>query len=199
MPRKKKKKTLRKLPVALLTFILGAGIGYHAHEYKRGTSHAILSTSDGTKAAIDIRFSPKGGGLALALRAIHLAHDHIYVHAYSFTSKPITEALIAAHKRGVTVKLLIDKRESKSRYCLASTLQEAGIEVQIDPVAGLAHNKVLIIDDTHVVTGSFNWSAAADSRNAENILLITSKKVNTIYTDNWHARYQQARRKSHVG
>ena len=199
MPRTKKKKTSHKLPIALLTFILGASIGYQAHEYQRQAAHATFPATDGNKVAIDIRFSPKGGGLALALDAINHAHDHIYVHAYSFTSKPITEALIAAHRRGVVVKLLIDKRESKSRYCCASLLKHAGIEVQIDPVAGLAHNKVLIVDNEHVVTGSFNWSAAAESRNAENILLITSEKVNTIYTDNWHKRYERARRKNQGG
>ena len=187
---------LNKLPDGLKGFILGVGIISLVNVYKQDFPLATLPADEGEKVAIDIRFSPKGGGLALALGAINHAQDHIYAHAYSFTSKPISEALIAAHRRGVTVKLLIDKRESKSRYCRAEALMQAGIEVQIDPVAGLAHNKVLIIDNTRIVTGSFNWSASAENRNAENILLITSEKVNTIYTHNWHTRYQRARRKN---
>jgi phosphatidylserine/phosphatidylglycerophosphate/cardiolipin synthase-like enzyme len=59
-------------------------------------------------------------------------------------------------------------------------------------VSGIAHNKVMIIDDMHVLTGSFNWSQAAATSNAENLLLITDKEINQLYTANWIERAKHA-------
>ena len=143
---------------------------------------------------VTVRFSPRGEGLALALESIKVAKEQICLHAYSFTSKPITSALIAAHERGVKVAVMADRRESKQRYCRLRELADAGIPVYIDKVAGLAHNKVIIVDDQWVVTGSFNWSAAAEERNAENILCIKSRELNRIYYKNWEKRLARAER-----
>lgn len=190
MAPKKRTRPSKRIPFSLITFALGMALGYQGHQYMN--QEGIKGQLEEEPITIDVRFSPKGGGEALALRAILQAQEQILVHTYSFTSHPITEALIAAKRRGVNVRVLTDQRESRSRYCRLKELVYAGIEVRIDKVAGLAHNKVLIIDDSYVTTGSFNWSAAAEKRNAENILLIKSKKLNHIYTQNWKVRYRQS-------
>jgi phosphatidylserine/phosphatidylglycerophosphate/cardiolipin synthase-like enzyme len=61
-------------------------------------------------------------------------------------------------------------------------------EVIIDKMAGIAHNKVIVIDKRKVITGSFNFTKAADYRNAENLLLIENKKIAEIYLKNWQKR-----------
>lgn len=180
-----------KWPLPILTFVLGMGIGYQGYEYFPPQGH--ITVPGQTEVIFDICFSPRGGGLELVLKTLAQAQDHVYVHVYSFTSQEITEALINAHLRGVRVLVIADKRESKSRYCRLQALVEAGIEVRIDKVSGLAHNKIMIIDDAWVITGSYNWSAAAEKRNAENILRITSEEVNTYYQENFFMRYANAR------
>ena len=55
----------------------------------------------------------------------------------------------------------------------------------IDYVSGIAHNKIMIIDDRIVLTGSFNWTMGAEKRNAENLLMINNAEVAKIYKDNW--------------
>ena len=179
-----------KWPLPVFAFFLGIGLGYRGYEYFPPRGH--IEVHGQAEAIFDIRFSPKGGGLALVLDTLAMAQDHVYVHTYSFTSKEITQALIHAHQRGVRVRVIADKRESKSSHCKLDDLVKAGIEVRIDKVSGLAHNKVMVVDDTWVITGSYNWSAAAEKRNAENILRIASKEVNASYRDNFSMRYAQA-------
>jgi phosphatidylserine/phosphatidylglycerophosphate/cardiolipin synthase-like enzyme len=55
----------------------------------------------------------------------------------------------------------------------------------IDAKHAIAHNKIMIIDKATVITGSFNFTKAAEEKNAENLLIITSKELAKIYLDNW--------------
>lgn len=174
-----------KWPVSLLIFVLGFSLGYHSYEY----SHQAPITASQEEVAFDIRFSPHGGCIDLILDTLGKAKNHIHIHTYSFTSKEITQALIAAHLRGVRVLVVADERESKDRYCRLGELLKVGIEVRIDKVSGLAHNKVMIIDDNWIITGSYNWSRSAEKRNAENIIRIQHEEVNACYERNFWTRF----------
>ena len=68
-----------------------------------------------------------------------------------------------------------------------------GIAVAIDKSegGGIAHSKVMIIDDQYVLTGSFNWTSAAGTKNVENLLLIRDIKTNQIYKAAWHKRAEK--------
>jgi phospholipase D len=112
--------------------------------------------------------------------------------AYSFTSKPIAEALVTAHTRGVKVHILIDKSQLKEKHSQLSYLGQNGLSVFIDSAQGIAHNKVMIFDDRFVLTGSFNFSKAAESRNAENIVIIDDPTLADIYRKNWEGRRENA-------
>lgn len=70
-------------------------------------------------------------------------------------------------------------------------LVNANVSVRIDKVAGIAHNKVIIIDEQKVITGSFNFTNAADKRNAENVIIINNKSVAKEYLNNWQDRYNK--------
>jgi phosphatidylserine/phosphatidylglycerophosphate/cardiolipin synthase-like enzyme len=118
----------------------------------------------------------------------------VYVQAYSFTSAPIAKALVDAHKRGVQVKVILDKSQRSEKYSSADFVAHAGIPVQIDAKHAIAHNKVMIIDEETVITGSFNFTKAAEESNAENLLVIHSKELAAKYLDNWkiHAEHSEA-------
>ncbi len=96
----------------------------------------------------------------------------ILVQAYSFTSKPIAKALLDAKKRGVNIEAVLDKSNVTTKYSVAAFLSNAGIPVLIDDKHAIAHNKVIIIDRATLITGSFNFTTAAESKNAENLLVI---------------------------
>jgi len=135
--------------------------------------------------SIQIHFSPDGNPTAAVVKTLDSAAKSVLVQAYSFTSAPIASALKRAHDRGVVVNVILDSSQLSDRYTSASFLRRAGIPVWIDSSHSIAHNKVMIIDDSIVITGSFNFTRSAEERNAENLLIINSKKVAEEYTVNW--------------
>lgn len=132
-----------------------------------------------------VYFSP-GGEATFAIRqALDNAKSTVLVQAYSFTSAPIAEALVKAHKRGVKVQVILDRSQKTHKYSSADFLANSGILTRIDAVHAIAHNKIIIIDNEVVITGSFNFTKAAEEKNAENLLVIHNKELATRYTDNW--------------
>jgi phosphatidylserine/phosphatidylglycerophosphate/cardiolipin synthase-like enzyme len=130
-------------------------------------------------------FSPKGGCTEAIIAEIDRAGTEILVQAYSFTSAPIAKALLEAHKRGVRVEAVLDKSQRSERYTSATFLSNAGIPTRIDDRHAIAHNKVIIIDGKVVITGSFNFTKAAEEKNAENLLIIRSEELAKLYRENW--------------
>jgi phosphatidylserine/phosphatidylglycerophosphate/cardiolipin synthase-like enzyme len=133
-----------------------------------------------------VYFSPTGGATTAICRAMSTAKSSILVQAYSFTSAPIAEALVKAHKRGINVHVILDKSQKTQKYSSADFLANSGIPTRIDDAHAIAHNKVMIIDNEIVITGSFNFTKAAEDKNAENLLIIHSRQVADQYAKNWH-------------
>jgi phosphatidylserine/phosphatidylglycerophosphate/cardiolipin synthase-like enzyme len=114
-----------------------------------------------------------------------LQKEPVLIQAYSFTSAPIAKALLNAHKRGVKVEVIQDKSQVTQNYSSATFLFNAGIPTKIDAQHAIAHNKVMVIDEETVITGSFNFTKAAEEKNAENLLIIHDNKLAERYTKKW--------------
>lgn len=107
-----------------------------------------------------------------------------HVAIYSLTEPDIVNAMINAHKRGVEVAIVTDKTESKNSYNAAAIkkLSQAGVDIRIATrQTALMHNKVLIVDNSIVATGSFNWTTNAEKKNDENLIVIYGKAIATDY------------------
>jgi phosphatidylserine/phosphatidylglycerophosphate/cardiolipin synthase-like enzyme len=85
----------------------------------------------------------------------------------------------------VEVRVILDKSQRSEKYSSATFMQHAGIPVWIDAKHAIAHNKVMVLDGRVVVTGSFNFTKAAEERNAENLLIIRDPALARLYTANW--------------
>src|SRR5512143_1406241 len=105
-------------------------------------------------------FTPPPGCTDFIVQELAQARETIHVQAYYLTYKPVADALIAAHQRGVKVSVLLDTAMRTRSDSQAPLLSAAGIPVWIDAFhatrKGLAHNKIIIIDAATVMTGSFN-------------------------------------------
>lgn len=130
------------------------------------------------RADVQAAFTP-GDNIALTIvERIRAAQSSIRMQAYLFTDRRIAGALVGAVKRGVRVEVVADgaQEESGGAPHLAA-LRRAGARVFLTEMAGAAHNKVLIIDADRpgatVITGSYNYTRAANSRNAENVVIIS--------------------------
>ena len=89
------------------------------------------------------------------------------MQAYGLTHPQIINALIKAKQRGVNVRILLDRSNLTQKHSKMKELEVVGIEVTIDKVPGIAHNKIIILDNHTTITGSFNFTVAADTRNAK--------------------------------
>jgi phosphatidylserine/phosphatidylglycerophosphate/cardiolipin synthase-like enzyme len=137
---------------------IGSGTYYELrHPYPAGTKQAET---------IITRYSPKGGCEALIIIEIAKAEARIDVAIYSFSSKPIAAALLAAHARGVVVRIVADKDQAKPHYSMLKHLDEAGIQVCIK-TSNTMHLKEMAIDGKVLLTGSYNYSQRAESNNTE--------------------------------
>jgi phosphatidylserine/phosphatidylglycerophosphate/cardiolipin synthase-like enzyme len=139
----------------------------------------------GTTNQWSVYFSPNGGCTEAIVKEIAAAKKSILVQAYSFSSAPIAKALVEAHKRGVKVEAIPDKSNKTDKYSAADFLLHADIPTRIDAAHAIAHNKVMIIDGETVITGSFNFTKAAEEKNAENLLIIKDKDLAAKYAENW--------------
>jgi phosphatidylserine/phosphatidylglycerophosphate/cardiolipin synthase-like enzyme len=134
----------------------------------------------------EVFFSPNGGATEAIVREIGKARQEILVQAYSFTSKPIAKALLDAKKRGISIIAVLDKSQRMERYSAATFLVNAGILVYIDDKHAIAHDKIIIIDRCTLITGSFNFTKAAEEKNAENLLVIKgNQKLVDLYLRNF--------------
>jgi len=138
-----------------------------------------------TTTSWQVFFSPHGGCTEAVIANLASAKKTVLVQAYSFTSAPIAKALIDAKKHGVIVQAILDKSQQTEKYSAATFLCNAGIPTYIDPAHAIAHNKIMVIDDSTVITGSFNFTKAAENNNAENLLILTSSELAARYTENW--------------
>jgi phosphatidylserine/phosphatidylglycerophosphate/cardiolipin synthase-like enzyme len=143
---------------------------------------------------VQVCFSPKGGATETIVGEINGAKSEILIQAYSFTSAPIAKALIYAHKRGIKVQAILDKSQRTQKYSSATFLANAGIPTFIDDDHAIAHNKIMLIDGATVITGSFNFTKAAEEKNAENLLVIRSKELTRLYLDNWQKHREHSDR-----
>ena len=180
------------LPKTLLALVV-VGVGAFAAWSPGSWLHRPIQPGE-----VETFFSPKGGCTEAIVHALARAKKTIHVQAYSFTSAPIAAALVAAHKRGVNIQVILDRSQQTEKYSEADFLQHAGIAVFIDSAHSIAHNKVMILDGETVITGSFNFTKAAEESNAENLLIIhQTPALAQKYLSNWlaHQRHSPAWRR----
>ena len=119
------------------------------------------------------------------------------VAVYTFTSEAIRNAIIDAKSRGVSVRVVIDVWATNDP--IAASLDEAGVSTrraagydntQGDP--GIMHHKFAVVDQQSVATGSFNFTLSADSKNHENLLIVSDPALAGQYTNAFDQLWKQA-------
>ena len=164
--------------------IIGFITGFIIFEFYFKNKNYVVVTDQN----IEVCFTPGGRCKDLIIKHINEAKSEILLHSYSFTSQEIADSLLNAHNKGVSVKILFDRSQLTAKFSQIPRLIEEKIENKIDNVNGIAHNKIMIIDSKIVITGSYNWTKAAEYRNSENILFIKNEKIANFYKKNWENR-----------
>ncbi len=133
--------------------------------------------------AVENYFSPEDGTLAHLVDLVDSARSSVYFLVFAFTSDDLAAALLAAQARGVEVRGVMDKAQASDAGGEYQHLLDEGVDVRLDGEGGSLHDKVLIIDGSIVVTGSYNLSHAAEKRNDENTLVIHDAALASKYLE----------------
>jgi phosphatidylserine/phosphatidylglycerophosphate/cardiolipin synthase-like enzyme len=114
------------------------------------------------------------------------ATKSIKICVFTMTNDKLANGVNAAWQRGVEIQIISDDECMNQKGSDVHWLSERGIPVRVDdrPDAHM-HNKFMLIDGTHLITGSFNFTKAAEQSNAENLLILRSPELAARYTANF--------------
>jgi phosphatidylserine/phosphatidylglycerophosphate/cardiolipin synthase-like enzyme len=166
--------------VSLLIGLLG---------FSDSSAWAQSKTESMTAEVMGVYFTPPANAVAAIVDAIDASEREVLVQAYGFTHNAIAQALVRAHQRGVMVRVLLDRKSQNSNRYVMDVFGDAQIELRLDGKHAIAHNKVMVIDQTVVITGSFNFTNSASARNAENFLVLKSADLAEKYRLQWQTHW----------
>ncbi|MBE0671722.1 MAG: DUF1669 domain-containing protein [Anaerolineales bacterium] len=148
-------------------------------------------TIDGTP--VDTYFSPDDSVQASFVDIVNTAQESIYFMAFSFTADPIGKAVRARAEDGVTVAGVMDTEQVNSNVGTEfDPFRQAGLDVYRDTNPGQMHHKVMIIDESIVLFGSYNFTNSAEDRNDETLLVIYSEEIAAQFMKEFQRIYGQA-------
>jgi len=159
-------------------------VGLRFGAYALSTVPVVTGVDDaqvpGGVGSAEARFSPRGGIRDRLIDEIDRAASTIDVAIYSFTSDELGRALIRARNRGVRVRIVTDRQQAGGLGSEIPYLESLGFQVrrcQGEGLYGSMHHKFMVVDGNALVTGSYNWSAAAEQNNYENALFLSTAPV----------------------
>ncbi|MCI3205197.1 MULTISPECIES: phospholipase D family protein [Pandoraea] len=153
---------------------------------------ALVSPVSYAQPEVQVGFSPEGTARALVLETLGSARQSIQMLAYSFQAPDIMEALVAAKRRGVDVRVVVDKKrnEGKTSRAAMDWVTRQGVEVRTNDRFHIHHDKTIIVDGATVETGSFNFAKSAETENSENVVVIRGMPdVARQYVEHWQSRW----------
>lgn len=152
-----------------------------------GSQWVIL---DGTP--IQVLFSPEDKAMASLIALVRDAQTSIRFLAFSFTDSPLAQMMVARANAGVDVRGVFETFGSSGVSSQLRTLWCAGLSVRQDGNASFLHHKVIIIDNSIVVTGSLNFSANADGANEENVVILDNAEIADLYLQEFERLWSQS-------
>lgn len=151
-----------------------------------------LSPAQPDTPSVQVGFSPEGSARQLVLDTIGSAQRSIQILAYAFQAPDIMQALVDAKKRGVEVRVVVDKKRNQNKPSRKAMdfVTANGVELRTNDHFHIHHDKTIIVDGHTVETGSFNFAPSAETANSENVVVIRGMpEVARQYLAHWQSRW----------
>ena len=132
--------------------------------------HPVISF--GTR-SVRYAFSPVDGINQQVVALLDAAKTQITFMAFSYTDPAIANAMVRAHKRGVSVRGVMEKQNVRGTGSVFEKLKDAQVDIVADGNCYIMHHKTMVIDENTVITGSYNFTKSAEKSNDENLIVIT--------------------------
>ena len=130
-------------------------------------------------ANVEVLYAPTDAPLDRLVTLYQQARHYIYVSVYGLTYPRAVQALVAAKKRGLDVRMLTDQERTQDlkQHTALETLRLAGIPIRVNQHDGLMHLKQVVIDDEINTSGSMNHTTSGNSYNDERMDIITDRVI----------------------
>ena len=146
---------------------------------------------------VDIHFSPDDNFRSSRLiPLLQQAQQSVHILAFALTSQTIADELVSLKQQGVEVKIVVDSVSSSQYSSQYNNLLAKEIDIRRDGQPFKLHHKVIIIDGHYVITGSYNFSENAESRNDENSVVIDSSAIASSFEAEFIDIYNHTNSKS---
>lgn len=149
------------------------------------------ATVNGTQ--IWIIFTSEDRALEQAvIPVVNFAQSSVRFLAFSYTDYPLANAMIGRAQSGVSVAGVYEKVGSDTEAAEFRTLFCAGVPVRKDGNPSFMHNKVIVVDGRFVITGSMNFSTSAEESNDENVIILDSPEIASLYLQDFDRVWSRA-------
>jgi len=155
-------------------------------------SYCTQKTNQETSTEVKAFFTPGTDCETNIISAINNAQK-IEIAVYSITNPGIADAIIAAHNRGATIRIVTDRQMAKGKGSSVEKFRSAGIPVLTNRKHKIEHNKFAVFDDVHIVSGSYNWTTNASKYNSENCIFFDQQ--NKEYSNRFEYLWDMYRNK----
>lgn len=118
-------------------------------------------------------FPDDKGGVKRVSQLIRSAKKSIKVAMFTWTRFDLTDEIIAAHKRGIQVEIILDRNASQGvSKTIAKKFTESGVPIRVNLGDALLHHKFMVVDDYTLLNGSANWTKAAFRYNDDCLFIL---------------------------
>jgi phosphatidylserine/phosphatidylglycerophosphate/cardiolipin synthase-like enzyme len=136
-------------------------------------------------------FSPGISVKSVIISHLRKANVSLRICVFTISDDEIAEEIIAAHRRGVRVKIVTDDVKVYDKGSDIAYFVKNGLKVKTDSTEYHMHHKFFVVDRKILLTGSYNWTRQAAENNQENMLVTTEKSVVKAYLSEFSKLWKQ--------
>ena len=136
-------------------------------------------------------FSPGEACVARIINALNACRNAADICVFTITDDRITTNILAAHRRGINVRVMTDNEKAFDEGSDVRQLARAGVEVRVDTSPNHMHHKFAIFDKGLLLTGSYNWTLSASRNNQENMISSNDAKLLRAFAQEFERLWKQ--------
>ncbi len=155
------------------------------------TRALTVREEDDKPSSTECHFSPGEDCRRAICRQIDHAAKSIDVCVFTITDDRLTDALVAAHHRGVIVRIVTDNDKSADLGSDIDRLKAAGVTVRVDRSENHMHHKFAIFDGSVLINGSYNWTVGAARDNEENLIVTDDPRLTGAFLERFERLWQR--------
>lgn len=137
-------------------------------------------------------FAPEDDPIDRIIEIVGSAKQSVHFMAFSFTHDSLGQVMLNKQESGLDIAGIFETRGADTQYSQCGPLLRSGASIKLDNNSATFHHKVIVVDSSIVIVGSFNFSDNASNSNDENLLIIHDPSIAQIYENEFARLYSQS-------